>query len=89
MFVVPEATKTDFEFQLDGDDYAVPLLSNMPFDASQEFAKAATDDREATQWIIANVFEKHAPEAMRQMTAGQWRALFDAYLQASSVTPGE
>ena len=77
-----------FEFELDGTAYSVTAIDAIPYDDAKSIAQSVSTDAEAAAWIAEHIFEKEAPEAMRKMTAGQWKKLLTAYL-TDGASPGE
>lgn len=86
--LVLDAPKGRFEFEIGGKQYSVPHMDDIPYDTVKGLREAKTN-AEAVEWIIANVFEAEAPEAMRGITNGQMKALLNAYLDEAGATPGE
>ena len=86
--LVLDAPASSFEFELGGKAYAIPHLDDVLYDELKGLRDVQTN-QEAVDWIVANVFELHCPDAMRVITNGQLKALLDAYLGEAAVSPGE
>ena len=94
MYQVKENKVTNFEFELGGKCYAVPLLRHMPLKRLLEYNRALKKVKPGTEGdfyldFIAGVFDEHAPGVTDQLTADQFNDLMQAYFAESNATPGE
>ena len=95
-FVVPKSKasikQNQFEFQIDGRKYSVPLMKFIPGAVIEEMAEAQAVGGAAAMAAGFRLFgEKGTPagDAVRTLDGEQLDALADAYMQASGITAGE
>lgn len=94
MYQVKENKVSNFEFELDGKQYAVPLLRHIPLKQLLEYNRALKKVKAGSEGdfyleFIAGVFDEHAPGVTDRLTADQFNDLMQAYFAESNVTPGE
>lgn len=84
-----------FEFEIDGERYAVGLLDSIPADEllamSKELRGIVDKNEQVGRYVelIRAKFDREAPGAVSRLTAAQWRGLLNAYLGECEVGAGE
>lgn len=88
MFQVPASKRSikqnRFEFEVDGEQYEVPLLKYLPAAA----AEAMEAGKSVTALMMATDTDS-AKAALRSLDGEQLEALFDAWQEASGIEVGE
>lgn len=87
MFTIETGETRTFEFSIDGKEYEVPLLSELPIPTVKEFleVRKSADGAEAAIWLAENVFEAYAPGCTEHLKTSELAALVGEYAKESSL----
>lgn len=87
-FEVPASKRSikqnQFEFTLEGKNFAIPLLKFAPVEAAE-----AWEQGEGVRAVMLAAGNPDAEEAIRGLAGDQFEALVNAWQEASGVEPGE
>ena len=92
MFIIPETERRCFEFELGGAAYSVPVMENLParkVASLMDLKDGGANDYAVAMWLVSEVFEPACPGIADKLDQRQLNALLSAYIEESSVTPGE
>ena len=91
MYHVERTSPRAFEFEIDGCEYSVPSLAQMPLDTVRAYAEAVKggDDLSFVLWIVANLFPEDAQDAVGKLPIDQVSGLIRAYIAESGEGVGE
>ena len=81
MFEVKSRNPRVFRFAVNGAEYSVPLLNDMPYATIKALAdvRATGEPFKIFEWYISDVFEKFAPGSTEKLTYDQAISLLEAY----------
>lgn len=90
MYTVKSEPAQAFEFEIEGEAYAVPSISSMTLAQARAYAEASKGGGFSfAEWVVDNLFTEEAREAVSRLTIAQLGQLLEAYANFSGVTPGE
>ena len=81
MFEINSQNQRVFRFKVNGKEYSVPLLNDMPYTTIKALAdvRSKGDSFAIFEWYISDIFEKHAPGSTAALTFDQAVSLLEAY----------
>lgn len=82
MYQLKESNAPKFEFEFEGERYAIPSRQGLPlstFRAMRKTINDAENPEEATFDEVMKVFDKYAPKVMKKIDLEQAMELFKAY----------
>lgn len=93
MYIVDKAERKPFEFQLDGEVYAVPSIASFNLEQVKAFKDAAKEyagrDFDFALWLIDTHFPEDARKAVQGLNVAQLTNLIAAYVIEARESLGE